>query len=85
MFGELLCLSHEDTRLDEGGHQVPLTAGMNVTVFEEDLDDEGQRDDLVARGVVERSPDWLACKGSRWVLRIDSDGIRHMSELTGEV
>jgi hypothetical protein len=30
--------------------------------------------------VVERAPDWLACRGSKWVLRIDERGLRHESD-----
>jgi hypothetical protein len=80
VFGDLLCLSHGDTCQDEAGNTVPLRAGMIVTAFDEDYDDEGNRDDLLARGVVEPSPDWLTCNGSRWALRIDADGIRHASD-----
>jgi hypothetical protein len=39
------------------------------------------RDDLLATGTVEPAPDWLQCNGSRWVLRIDADGVRHESDL----
>ena len=44
-------------------------------------DGNRNRDDLLARAVVEPSPDWLACNGSRWALRIDAGGIRHASDL----
>ena len=54
---------------------------MLLTAFDEDADENGVRDDLVASGVVEPSPDWLSCKGSRWVLRIDANGVRHQSDL----
>ena len=81
LFGELLCLSHEDMARDETGTLVPLRAGMQVTAFEEDPDENGARDDLVATGIVEPSPDWLRCKGSKWVLRIDADGVRHHSDV----
>jgi hypothetical protein len=80
LFGDLLCLSHGDTCRDESGAEVLLHAGMQVTVFEEDLDDNGARDDLIASGVVEPSPEWLECKGSRWVLQIDEHGVRHVSD-----
>jgi hypothetical protein len=39
------------------------------------------RDDLVASGVVVPSPEWLQCRGSKWVLRIDGGGVRNESEL----
>src|SRR5262245_59237138 len=80
LFGDLLCLSHGDTCEDEHGKTVSLQSGMQVTAFEEDIDDSGKRDDLVASGTVEPSPDWLGCNGSRWVLRIDAGGVHHQSE-----
>lgn len=84
VFSELLCLSHEDTCLDETGARVQLRAGMVITAYDEDLDEQGRRDDLIASGVVEPSPDWLRCRGSKWVLRIDENGVRHESDLTRE-
>jgi hypothetical protein len=81
LFSQLLCLTHKDYCLDAAGNQVPMKAGMMVRAFMEDTDDDGAPDDLVATGVVERSPDWLACRGSRWVLRIDENGVRHRSEV----
>ena len=80
LFSQVLCLSHEDTAVDEHGNTVTLAEGMHVTVFDEDMED-GQRDDLIASGKVERSPEWLQCRGSRWVLRIDESGVRHESDL----
>ena len=81
LFGEVLCLSHEDTCPDESGARIELRAGMIVTAFDEDADDQGRRDDLLASGVVEAAPDWLECRGSKWILRIDDNGVRHESEL----
>jgi hypothetical protein len=80
LFSQVLCLSHEDTAVDEHGNTVTLVEGMQATAFDEDTED-GQRDDLIASGTVERSPDWLKCRGSRWVLRIDENGVRHESDL----
>ena len=77
LFGDLLCLSHGPTALDDAGREVELRAGMAAIAFEPDTDDDGNPEDLVARGVVEPSPAWLHCAGSRWVLRIDEDGVRH--------
>lgn len=81
LFGDVLCLSHRDTAPDEDGNEVTLHAGMRVTAFDPDLDANGQRDDLIASGIVEPSPDWLQCTGSRWVLRIDENGVRNQSEI----
>ncbi len=81
LFGELLCLSHKDTSEDADGNLVTLQAGMVLTAFDEDADENGNRDDLIASGTVERSPWRLRCAGSRWVLRIDRNGVRHESDL----
>jgi hypothetical protein len=81
LFGEVLCLSHSDTCEDETGAQVQLQAGMLVTAFDDDVDEQGQPDKLIASGVVEPSPPWLTCRGSRWVLRLDEHRVRHESDL----
>jgi hypothetical protein len=81
VFGDVLCLSHSDTCLNDKGEQVLLQAGITATAFEEDVDENGNRDDLVATGTVEPSPDWLQCNGSRWILRMDALGVRHRSDL----
>jgi hypothetical protein len=81
LFGELLCLSHSESCPDEFGRPVLLCAGMRLTAYDEDLDDDRNRDDLIASGTVESAPSWLRCKGSRWVLKIDDNGVRHQSEI----
>jgi len=81
LFSEVLCLSHSDTCLDEDGETVQLHAGMVVTAYEDDIDENGNPDCLIASGVVEPSPDWLQCRGSRWVLRMDENGCRHESDI----
>ena len=53
---------------------------MIVTAFDEDLNEAGQRDDLLATGIVERPPDWLEKGGAQWILRIDERGVRHESD-----
>jgi hypothetical protein len=79
LFGDLLCLSHGDDCVDEHGNEVVLYAGMLATAFEEDIED-GKPDELRASGRVEPSPEWLQCRGSKWVLVIDENGVRHASD-----
>lgn len=81
LFGDVLCLSHSDTCADENGKVVHLRKGLFVTAFDRDSDENGNRDDLIASGVVEPSPLWLRCNGSKWILRIDEKGVRHESEI----
>ena len=83
VFGKVLCLSHCDTCLNESGQVVDLVAGMSVTAFDEDLGMDGLPDNLIAHGVVQPSPDWLQCRGSRWCLMIDEHGVRHESDCRG--
>jgi hypothetical protein len=80
LFSQVLCLSHEDTVVDENGVTITLQSGMHLTAFDEDAED-GKPDNLIASGVVEPSPDWLRCNGSRWVLRLDGNGVRRESDL----
>jgi hypothetical protein len=82
LFGDVLCLSHDETCVDADGETVQLVVGMEVTAFDIDADETGKRDDLIASGVVEPAPEWLSCRGSKWVLKIDSNGVRSESEIT---
>jgi hypothetical protein len=83
VFGQLLCLSHEDYSLDDTGQKVWLREGMAVLAWEEDSGDDGQPDNLVATGLVERAPAWLNHRGSKWVLWMDSRGVHHESDIRG--
>lgn len=78
--GFILCLSHQKVCRDQQGNEVAVHEGMTITAFDEDVDDQGNRDDLLASGTVEQAPDWLAKHGSRWVLRVDERGVRHESD-----
>lgn len=82
LFGDVLCLSHEDSCIDANGATVQLAAGMEAIAFDEDADETGKRDDLIGSGVVEPAPGWLSCNGSKWILKIDANGVRHESEIT---
>lgn len=81
LFGDLLCLSHTDTVKNQAGEEIRLRPGMEITVFDFDADEHGNPDNLFASGIVEPSPEWLSCRGSKWVLRIDSNGCRHESDM----
>jgi hypothetical protein len=84
LFSQLLCLSHKETCVAENGRDVTVHEGMIVTAFDEDVGDDGKPDNLIASGTVERSPAWLSCNGSRWVLRIDENGVRHESKFAAK-
>ena len=81
LFGDVLCLSHDESAKDVTGEQITLTSGMPVLAFESDPDHDGNPAFLVARGRAEISPDELLCRGSRWCLHIDDQGVRHVASL----
>jgi hypothetical protein len=76
--------SAEDERLDSLGRKVAVQAGMVVVVYMDDVDDLGKKDNLVARGLVEINTSTGWAKHVKWCCRIDSDGIRHESELKND-
>jgi hypothetical protein len=80
LFGDVLCLSHEDTCIDEAGAALHLREGLILTAYDEDADEQGNRDNLIASGIVEPAPAWLRRDGSKWVLRIDENGVNHESD-----
>lgn len=80
VFGDLLCLSHGETALDENGAEVILTEGLIATAFEPDIDENGVADEIRADGTVIRSPEWLQCLGSKWALRMTDRGIYYRSD-----
>ena len=81
LFGKVLCLSHGDTAKDEAGNEIALRDGMIAIAFDHDTNEKGERDDLIAGGVVRRSPEWLRCNGSTWALFIDDNGVRNQSDI----
>lgn len=78
---DLLCLSHEGFAVTETGARIELSAGLWLTAFDEDADEKNRRDDIFASGIVEHSPEYAQCRGSKWSLRIDGDGSRHESDV----
>ena len=81
LFGDLLCLSHENSCKDENGTLIHFAPGMQVTAFDEDVNAKGEHDELLAVGIVEPAPESLTCNGSKWVLKIDKNGVRHASQV----
>ncbi|MGY3791261.1 hypothetical protein [Aquimarina sp. 433] len=77
---DLILLSKTDKAIDTLGNTIQLKEGMKIMVYMEDEDEFGNRDDLVAKGTVERnnSDVFPICK---WNVRIDQNGIQYQSEL----
>lgn len=49
--------------------------GLRLQVYSDDAGDQGNRDDLLADGIVHRDEEH-----DRWVLEIDWDAIKHTSD-----
>ena len=82
-FQDVLCLSHGDTVTDLSGREITLRVGLLLTACDEDEDDDGNPDWLLATGVVEPAPERLSCRGSKWVLRYTEHGYQRESDLNG--
>jgi hypothetical protein len=77
----LVSLASGDTKKSDTGNTVALYEGLLVDVYSEDKNENGERDNLVASGVVERNSTTGWAARIRWCCRIDSNGIRHESDL----
>ena len=77
----LLCLSHSNEVKTAQGKFISLREGMVLTAYDLDADEQGNPDNIFASGVVEKSPSYATCSGSLWSLRIDTNGIRHESDI----
>ena len=80
---DLVLLSQADVKVDKQGIPVNLYAGLDVTVYMDDVDDEGQPDNLIATGKVELNTS-EHFSHVKWCCRIDTHGIRSQSELFGQ-
>lgn len=71
---DVVLLSASDTRIDSTGHEVAISEGLRVYLFEEDVADDGSSTFLIATGVAERNvtSDWS--KHVAWRCRIDERG-----------
>jgi hypothetical protein len=73
-------LSQGDSKDNSNGKIMHFIEGMRVSVYMDDLDDEGKPDNLIAEGVVIRNYHGAWTAAARWLLKIDERGIRHESE-----
>jgi hypothetical protein len=77
---DLVIISDTEERRDSTGLLVKLRKGMPVRVWDEDLGNDGQRDDLIAYGVVERNEKWGLNGQPLWCCRVDPASYRHQSD-----
>ncbi len=77
----LVLLSKGDTKLSSTGETVVLREGMPIEVCSDDVGDNGETDNLIACGVVERNTKTGWACDVKWCCRIDGNGIRPESDL----
>jgi hypothetical protein len=68
----LVCIG---TRNDLRKHGIALAEGMRLRVYSDDANDQGERDDLLAEGVVHYN-----AEAKEWVLAVEPTSIRHEPE-----
>ena len=75
-----LCLNCVGTMNDLARQQIELRKGLSLLLYSDDLDEEGQSDQLLVEGVVSYSDEEHI-----WVAAIDWGAIRHASDRAAEV
>lgn len=70
-----LLLTCIGTRRDLEASAIELAEGLVLRVYSDDLDEQGNRDDLVADGIVR-----FDAANHRWVLEVDPKAIRNASD-----
>jgi hypothetical protein len=73
-----LRLNCDGTARDLARQQVRLYDGLVLTLYSDDVDDQGRLDELEVTGVVQQSSEEQC-----WVARIDWSAVRHVSEQNG--
>lgn len=76
-------LSKDDTKMDSEGNVITFYEGMPVSIYMDDVDGNGEVDNLVAEGIAIKQdlsnyPSWQHVK---WCCRMDSNGIMNESDL----
>jgi hypothetical protein len=77
---DLVLLSQKDIAVDSEGNEILLADGVKVSVYEFNHYEDGDKEYLLADGVVEiNRPEvngqWT--KAAKWCCRIDNNGIRN--------
>jgi hypothetical protein len=78
---DLVLLSKTDLKLDSNGLKIKLEEGMHVSIYEENEDDEGIIDNLIADGIVVKNTFGGWTSEAKWLCRIDEKGIHYESDL----
>lgn len=76
-------LSKDDTQMDSDGNIITFYEGMRVSIYSDDLDDNGEEDNLIAEGIAVKRDlsDYGRWKNVKWCCCFDKNSIIHESEL----
>ena len=79
----IVMLSQTDSRMDSYGNIVALYEGMPISIYEEDIYENGEVDYLIAEGtVIKHDLDaYPFFSHVKWFCLIDSNGIQNKPEL----
>lgn len=77
---DLVLLSKSDFKLNSNGETIRLEEGMLVSVYDDDVDANGNQDNLLADGIVERNTFGGWTSAAKWLCRINENGIYHESD-----
>ena len=77
----LLLLSKEDSKQDSEGNIIYFYEGMSISVYMDDIDENGKKDNILAEGIVELNTHSGWSSHVKWCCRIDKNSICYESEV----
>lgn len=77
----IVLLSKDDFKVNSKGDKIKMIEGDKIDIYMDDENDQGQKDNLVASGIIERNNSGIF-EVAKWVCRIDQNGIQHESEIS---
>ena len=75
----LAMLSQKDSKEDSSGNIIYINEGLKIKIYMDDENEFGQKDNLLAEGIVEKN-NYTLCPHVKWNCRIDENGIYNESK-----
>jgi len=74
---DIVLLSKNDTKVDSGGNTVTFYDGMAVSIYTDDIDENGNPDNLIAEGraIKYDLSNYKGWEHVKWCCKIDENGI----------
>lgn len=77
---DLVLLTKTNIKIDNNGKEIKLFSGLKILVYMDDLNDNGEIENLIAEGVVEENKSLGWSSHVKWCCRINNKGIYYESE-----